>query len=196
MKTGWIFLTAALGIVLAGIVWWVLRLRKTGADNPPVTECEKEKETGILTAPLSGLSIPLEQVRDDVFSAGVLGEGAAIIPDSGEVYAPVNGEIVNIPESLHAVALTGEDGTEMLIHVGIDTVNLKGEHFTLHVKEGDRVHRGQPLMTFALDKIKEAGYDPVTPMILTETGGRKYTAVKGKIRAGDVWMAPSEAENT
>ncbi|MBQ7922951.1 MAG: PTS glucose transporter subunit IIA [Clostridia bacterium] len=189
MNAGRIILFAAVGVVLIGAAVWLLRLLLRQNTTAPKVQPKEETTGEILVAPLNGIAVPLEQVRDEVFSAGVLGSGMAIIPTNGELYAPADGVIANIPESRHAIAMTADSGIELLMHVGIDTVNLKGEPFTLHVKTGDRVRRGQPLMSFALDKIKEAGYDPVTPVILTESDGWTVTSVKGEIRAGDVLMS-------
>lgn len=189
MNTGRIFVLAAVGVVLVGAAIWLLYLLRTKNTFKPVQQSTEEEREEMIVAPLSGVVIPLEQVKDDVFSAGVLGTGVAIIPENGELYSPADGVITSIPASKHAIALTAESGVELLIHVGIDTVNLKGEPFTLHVKTGDRVRRGQPLMTFRVDKIKEAGYDPVTPLILTESEGWRVHSIKGEIRAGDVLMS-------
>ena len=92
-----------------------------------------------LLAPLSGQAVPLEQVPDDVFSQKILGDGIAIIPADGKLYAPVDGEIASIAETLHAYGFTSENGMEILVHVGLDSVALKGEGFKSHVQLGDKV---------------------------------------------------------
>ena len=99
-------------------------------------------ETGLrsVLAPLSGQSVPLEQVPDDVFSQKILGDGIAILPTDGKLYAPVNGEIASVAETRHAYGFTSEDGLEILVHVGLESVALKGEGFTSHVKVGDKVY--------------------------------------------------------
>lgn len=188
MNTGWVSLMITVGILLVSAAFGLLYFMKKNpsAKNTPQPTAAKNEDT--LASPLSGTVIPLEQVQDDVFSSGMLGSGLAILPESGELYAPADGVIANIPESRHAIALTADCGVELLMHIGIDTVNLKGEPFTLHVKEGNHVRKGQLLMTFDLATIKESGYDPVTPLILTGTDGWNFTDVKGQIRAGDVLM--------
>ena len=119
-------------------------------------------------APVNGQAVPLEQVPDEVFSQKVLGDGLAIIPTDGKIYSPADGEISSVAETKHAYGFTSDGGLEILIHIGIDTVNLKGQYFTAHVKDGDTVKAGQPLVTFELDKVKAAGYDTVIPMVFTD----------------------------
>lgn len=115
-----------------------------------------------------GQMIPMEQVNDATFARKVLGDGFAVIPETGEVYAPVNGTIASVFDTKHAVCLVSEGGKEILIHIGLDTVNLQGKYFTVHVKDGDAVKAGQLLVSFELDKIKEEGYDTVIPMVFTD----------------------------
>jgi len=117
-----------------------------------------------LTAPMNGEVVPLEQVADGVFSAGILGQGVAIRPTSGEVRAPITGTV----ESLlgHAVGMRSDDGVEVLVHVGIDTVRLEGAPFVAHVAQGDRVVEGQLLLEADLEAIADAGYDATTPVIV------------------------------
>lgn len=120
-------------------------------------------------SPLDGKVIPLSQVDDETFASGVLGAGTAIVPASGEVYAPFDGMVETLPDSRHAVGLRSTDGVELLIHVGKDTVNLAGKHFKAHVKEGDQVKKGQLLLTCNLDALRGAGYNVTTPVIVTNT---------------------------
>ena len=117
-------------------------------------------------APVSGDAIPLHDVNDPAFAAGLLGKGIAIQPAEGKVYAPCNARVDMLFETAHAVTLVSEHGTEILIHIGIDTVNLKGKHFTAHVKNGEPVKKGQLLIEFDLQAIKAAGYDTVTPVVI------------------------------
>ena len=98
-----------------------------------------------------------------------MGKGIAIEPTLGEVTAPVDGVVSNVFRTGHAVYVTSKEGAEILIHVGINTVKLKGEHFTKHVKEGDAVKKGDLLLSFDIEKIKEAGYEVVTPVIIANT---------------------------
>lgn len=122
-----------------------------------------------ISAPVSGLVIPLTAVDDKVFSSGIVGQGFAIMPDEGRVYSPVDGNIASTFASGHAIGISSDRGAEVLIHVGINTVQLEGQHFQMQVKEGDIVKKGQLLLTFDLDEIKKAGYDTVTPVIVTNS---------------------------
>ena len=123
----------------------------------------KTAETLIVTAPLSGQAVALEQVPDEVFSEKVLGEGLAIIPDEGKLYSPVTGEISSIAETLHAYGFSSDDGLEVLVHVGLDTVGLKGEGFKPLVQVGDRVKAGDLIAEIDLDFIKSKGLQTITP---------------------------------
>jgi PTS system beta-glucosides-specific IIC component len=120
-----------------------------------------------VAAPLQGTAVSLKEVNDSTFSEEILGKGAAIIPESGKVVSPVNGVISTLFDSKHAIAITSDDGAEILIHVGLDTVKLEGKYFTPHIKTGDVVKVGQLLLEFDKDKIVEQGYDIITPVIIT-----------------------------
>ena len=123
---------------------------------------------GQVIQPVPGKVIPREQIPDETFATGVLGDGIGIDPSEGVVYAPFDGEITNIFDTNHAVSLEGK-GMELLIHVGVDTVNMKGEGFKGFVHEGDQVKAGQKLIEFDIEKIKKAGYSPVTAVLLTNS---------------------------
>ena len=119
--------------------------------------------------PVIGKLISLEAIADGVFSAGILGIGAGIEPEEGMVYAPFNGKIVQIADTKHAIGLESENGVELLIHVGMDTVEMNGKGFDLLVHEGDSVTKGQKLMSFSMDAIKEAGYRTTIAVIVTNS---------------------------
>ncbi|WP_336630401.1 MULTISPECIES: glucose PTS transporter subunit IIA [unclassified Microbacterium] len=127
---------------------------------------------GTLTvgAPIAGTVVPLADVADPIFSGGLIGPGVAIAPDSGRVVAPVAGTVVAAPASGHAIGLRADDGTELLIHVGIDTVTLQGRHFTAHAAQGERVEAGQLLLEFDAAAITAAGHSLLTPVIVTNLG--------------------------
>ena len=110
----------------------------------------------------------MEEVKDETFATKVLGDGIAVIPSEGKVYAPADGTISSIFDTKHAVCFCSNAGTEVLIHIGVDTVNLKGQYFTAHVKDGDIVKRGQLMVEFNKEQIEKAGYDTVIPMIFTD----------------------------
>lgn len=120
-----------------------------------------------IMAPLSGRVVPITETPDDVFSGKVLGDGIAVIPSGGEVDSPVSGKIVNIAHSFHALCILSDDGAEILVHLGVDTVNLEGEGFTCYVKEGQHVEAGEKLMKMDLDFIKSKGLSTVSPCIVT-----------------------------
>ncbi|WP_249727178.1 beta-glucoside-specific PTS transporter subunit IIABC [Bacillus paralicheniformis] len=142
-------------------------------------ETEKEAEQGVFAeklgadetfkSPVIGQMISLSDVEDDIFSSKVMGEGIAIIPSKGELYAPVDGEISLLFETNHALGMKTANGVEVLFHIGIDTVQLEGKFFKPLVQAGDKVKAGDLLIQFDLEKIKEAGYDPVTLAVITNT---------------------------
>ena len=130
----------------------------------------------IIVSPMNGEIVQLENVEDPVFSSKMMGEGVAILPTDGKVYSPVNGEVSVMMDSNHAVGLVSDNGAEILIHVGIDTVQMNGEGFTSHVQKGDTVKVGDLLIEANLDTIKEHNYDTTTMVIVTNT--TDYGAVK------------------
>lgn len=140
----------------------------------------KKKGDGayVLGAPAKGKAIALNEVNDPTFGEGMLGQGAAIIPEEGKIYAPADGEIGMVFDTLHAVTMVTDNGAEVLIHVGLDTVQLKGEGYEAHVKAGDKVKKGDLLLTVDLEKVKSAGYDTVTPVVVCNTD--QFASVTGQ----------------
>lgn len=126
-----------------------------------------ETVKGGLYAPITGKYIPLNELSDEVFSQGVLGPGCGIEPEEELVVAPCNGTVSTVAETKHAVGITTEDGAELLIHVGMDTVDMNGDGFTVKVKEGQKVACGQTLLTFSFAKIKAAGHPATTAFVIT-----------------------------
>ncbi|TRM11776.1 PTS glucose transporter subunit IIA [Lentibacillus cibarius] len=128
-------------------------------------------------APLNGKIIALEEVPDPVFSQKMMGDGIAIKPSDGKVCAPVDGEVVQVPDTLHAVGIRAEDGSEILIHIGLETVSLNGQGFTAEVKMGDKVSTGDALLTFDLDYIRDNAENDITPVVVTnnQQTGKQYT---------------------
>lgn len=129
----------------------------------------KLNRTHEIYLPIVGKVIPLKAIADGVFSEGILGMGAGIEPEEGVVYAPFDGKIVQVADTKHALGLESLNGIELLIHVGMDTVEMKGEGFDVLVNEGQSVVRGQKLMTFSMDVIKEAGHPATTAVIVTNS---------------------------
>lgn len=120
-----------------------------------------------LCAPVSGTVKALYDVPDKTFAEKVLGDGAAIIPEEGKVYAPADGTVANIMDSKHGIMFVTDNGAEVLIHIGLDTVNLKGKYFKSYVSDGDKVKKGTLLVEFDLEAIKGEGYNLITPMVVT-----------------------------
>ena len=122
-----------------------------------------------LYAPLNGKAVPITEVPDPTFAEGLLGNGIAIIPTDGKVYSPFDGSVGTMFSTGHACALTSTTGVEVLIHVGLETVGLEGKPFTVHVKDGDKVKKGQLLIEADLEAIKAAGLPIITPMVICNT---------------------------
>lgn len=120
-------------------------------------------------APIEGEVVPISEVSDPTFGQEILGKGIAIKPSVGKVFAPVDGTIAIMFDTKHAVSLLSDEGTEILIHIGLDTVALKGEHFTTHVKAEDKVKKGDLLLEFDMEKIQEAGYPVISPVVICNT---------------------------
>ena len=123
----------------------------------------------VIAAPMAGTAVPLEDVPDPTFSQGILGKGAAVRPSEGRVLAPADGTIDVMFDTGHAVSMTTTDGAEVLIHVGINTVQLNGQHYKACCKAGDKVKKGDLLISFDLDAIRAAGYLCTTPLIVCNT---------------------------
>lgn len=132
-------------------------------------EQQPASKEAIVNSPLEGNIIPLQEVSDPTFAEGLLGKGIAVEPTNGEVVAPFNGTIESLFQTKHAIGLRSEQGLELLIHIGLDTVNLEGKYFEAHVEQGQAVKQGDLLITFDIDKIKDAGYPTVTPVIVTNS---------------------------
>ena len=139
-----------------------------------------------VASPVSGKVVPLEAVPDPTFAQGILGPGAAVEPSEGRIVAPADGTIDVMFDTGHAVSMTTADGAELLIHVGIDTVQLKGAHYTACCKAGDTVKKGDTLIEFDPEAIRAAGYATVTPVIVCnpDAFAQVKTAASGEVQAG------------
>ena len=178
-------LMMAISIGVAFVLTWMFGYKDSVSET--CQEAEKEKTQGekaeaekleiqesvtgeiLLDSHMEGEAIPMSEVKDETFAAEVLGKGIAIIPKKGEVTAPCDAVVETVFATRHAIGLKADNGAEILIHVGINTVELGGKFYTSHVTEGDRVRTGQVMLTFDMEKIKEAGYDVTTPMIVTNS---------------------------
>ena len=140
----------------------------------------------VLVSPMNGVVVPMNEVKDEAFAACVLGDGVAVEPEEGKLFAPADGVIDNVFDSKHAIGMTTTEGVELLLHVGIDSVKLAGQHFTVGVSAGQKVKQGDLLLTFEMDAIKAAGYLCTTPMIVCNTDD--YQSIQplatGPIKAG------------
>jgi beta-glucoside PTS system EIICBA component len=194
---------SVIGAIIAAVVGMVLAFvltyffgginKNEGAETTaPSAELKKaeaiEVQTEEILSPLTGEVKALADIKDETFASGMLGKGVAIEPTEGKVVAPASGTITALFPTKHAIGITTDYGAELLIHVGMDTVNLEGKFFTAHVAQGDRIDVGQLLVEFDADKIKEAGYILTTPVIVTNHAnyGTLQTTVANKVKANDV----------
>lgn len=199
----WNFVNALIGLGIALVVSFVLSavlwrdsdsatLRVLG-DSHAIKE--PAEGSGHLASPMTGVIVPLADVVDSVFSAGIIGEGVAIRPTDGTVRSPIAGVVTVLMDSKHAIGIRGDDGVEVLIHVGIDTVQLEGAPFTAHIAVRDRVEVGQLLLDVDLDAITAAGYDTTTPVLVVNP--KKYTVTvdgSGSVRAGQLLLTTKAKE--
>lgn len=160
-------------------------------------------KTSTVLCPINGKVLPLSSVSDASFASGVLGKGCAIEPYDGHLYAPFDGTVDNLSDSLHAIALKGKDGVDLLIHIGRDTVGLGEKFFKAYCKNGDSVKEGDLLIDFDMDGLKKAGYDPVTPVIVTNSDSYESvgTVADGKTDVGEgllslIKKSKSDEKNT
>lgn len=191
----YILITLGVTVVSTFIITYVI-----GFEDPVEEDDEEMLEekvtiplnTGLnIVSPLEGHMIELSQVNDVTFSSGVMGNGVAIIPTKGQVVAPFDGTIDVFFKTHHAIGLRSETGVELLIHVGLDTVNLEGKYFTPHRKQGDTIKTGDVILEFDIEKIKKAGYELVTPIIITNSQQFMDIIVKKKdvVTANDQVLA-------
>ena len=153
-------------------------------------ESKNESKLEELLSPIKGKQINLSEVEDEVFSSGAVGVGIAIVPEKGEVTSPVNGVVSTVFPTKHAIGIVSEKGTEILIHVGIDTVALDGKYYDLHINAGDKVKIGQKLVSFDIEGIKSEGYSTVTPVLVTNSNDLEDVIVMNnkKVKEDDVIM--------
>jgi len=194
-------LTFLVAAVVAFVISWIIGIKDpaeeqaaaaaaaAAATPAPVAAEEKAQPAGpvVIASPLTGKAIEMKDVPDDTFAAEVLGKGAAVEPSEGLVTAPADGTVSTMFETKHAVGLELDNGVELLIHIGVDTVSMNGEGFESFVNEGDKVKKGDKLVKFDIDKIKAAGHPATTPVIVTNTDDFEDVVIvkTGDIKAGD-----------
>ncbi|MDR7238178.1 beta-glucoside-specific PTS transporter subunit IIABC [Neobacillus drentensis] len=199
------FVLAVLGLPIAfaagAIATYIMGFKdlesEEGADSSVSDEKTADNHLDLVVAaeqvysPIKGEVRPLTEVNDTTFSSGIMGKGFAIQPEEGKVVSPVTGKITTIFKTKHAIGITSDNGAEILIHVGIDTVKLNGKHFTSYVKDGDFVEIGDTLVTFDIDAIKAEGYDLITPVIITNPD--RYQSInpvkEGKVNSSEAFIA-------
>ena len=169
----------------------ILGNAEPASEEKPKTETVPTAESSgkdiILYSHLNGTVLPLENVEDDVFSQKILGDGIAVEPNEGKLYSPCDCVVDSVFDTKHAINIVSDEGAEILLHIGIDTVKLDGKYFEAHVEDGQKVKKGELLISFDMDKIKEAGFKLTTPMIICNSDD--YSAfdalTEGKVAAGD-----------
>lgn len=205
-------ITVLIAFVVAFVVAWILGIKEdvkeekepapsaTTVSSGTVASSATAESANVSSAepntvysPLEGESVPLSSVNDQTFASGILGNGVAIKPSAGRVVAPFSGEVSTLFDTKHAIGLTGDDGVELLIHVGLNTVELGGRYYDAKVKMGDRVERGQTLIEFDKDEIEKAGYETVTPVIISNIDSYKsMDETLGGVKFGDVLIKLSK----
>lgn len=136
---------------------------------------EKNAKIISLKAVEDGRTIPMDEVNDQTFAQELLGPGIAIVPSNGTVVSPINGTIATVMDTKHAVCIQGEDGLELIVHAGLDTVELNGKYYQTYKEIGDQVKAGDVLLEFDREEITKAGYDVTTPIVITNLGDYKIT---------------------
>lgn len=168
------FFAAIIGSIVSFIIALVVTYlfgipKDKKADNADQPSINSQTQIDTISSPMTGKLIDLNQVNDPTFASGLMGKGAAIIPTIGETVAPEDGEVVSLFRTKHAIGFQTQSGAEILIHIGIDTVKLDGQHFEAHVEAGQKVKKGDRLVSFDIEAIKQAGFEVTTPIIITNS---------------------------
>ncbi|MGL9729076.1 beta-glucoside-specific PTS transporter subunit IIABC [Enterococcus sp. DIV0756] len=161
----WAFVVFGVSFVVAFLAAFFLYKDAETVEKSTATKSNNSIE--FLTSPVKGQVVPLSEVQDEVFSSGMVGKGVAIIPEEGMLYAPENGEVTTVFETKHAIGMKLSNGAELLFHIGLDTVQMKGNGFEAFVEAGDQVKQGDPLIKFNIVAIQESGFDPIVICVVT-----------------------------
>lgn len=165
-----ILIAMAIGVVITAVLTYLLSLKYETNDKKKVQlATEPHVVYAEISSPVKGELLPLSQSDDEAFASQAMGKGFVVKPSEGKVYAPVDGKVVSLFSTKHAIGILGDNGAEILIHIGIDTVDLKGKYFTAHVKQGQKVTKGQLLIEFDRSKITASGYNDEIMVIITNT---------------------------
>lgn len=165
-----ILIAMVIGVVITAVLTYLLSLKYETNDKKKVQlATEPQVVYAEISSPVKGELLPLSQSDDEAFASQAMGKGFVVKPSEGKVYAPVDGKVVSLFSTKHAIGILGDNGAEILIHIGIDTVDLKGKYFTAHVKQGQKVTKGQLLIEFDRSKITASGYNDEIMVIITNT---------------------------
>lgn len=189
------FWGSIIAIVVAFLLGFILTYlfgvgkEKTTSETTPIEakKSEVKVENVVVASPLQGTLMNLSDIEDAAFASGALGKGVAIEPTEGKLFSPVTGMVSALFPTNHAIGITTEEGTEILIHVGLDTVQLNGQYFTAHTEQGARVEKGQLLIEFDIEKIKASGFAVTTPVVITNQGDFQLeTTPQKQLNVGDL----------
>lgn len=163
-----VLIALVITVIVTAVLTFFLGLKYEKAKTINEDKTIKVKDT-VIANPIKGEMVELRDVKDQAFASGAMGKGVAIEPSEGKVIAPFNGEVLSLFPTKHAIGLLSDEGVEVLIHVGLNTVELNGKYFEAYVEQGQRIKKGQTLLTFDLENIKREGYITQTPIIVTNT---------------------------
>ena len=182
-----IIIAIVISCVVSAALTYIFSLHaEKGQEAKTIEAIQTHTKPGVAAAPLAGLVKPLSQAKDEAFASEALGKGLVIEPESGDVFSPVDGMVSALFPSKHAIGITAEDGMEILIHIGINTVELNGKHFETFVEQGEHVQAGQPLVHFDREAIEQEGYNTQTMVIVTNSAMYEDIELvgQGRVEAG------------
>ena len=184
------FISVGIGAAITFALTWFLGFEDEGAAPAKVKNGGSLVQKVTIASPADGELIELSQVKDETFASGVLGKGAAVVPANGRVVSPANGKITSVFPTKHAIGIVDENGAELLVHIGMDTVKLEGKYFTAHVKDGDLVKKGYLLAEFDKKAVEAEGYDTTVAVLVTNSQEflDVLPAARGAVKAGEDLM--------